>query len=286
MLWNALCDQQVNPDSFNAALTGKGAVLVFSEHTVYELAKTFTSEKPNATPRGRELLSYLQRYVSDTLCVKKPIELVAAEMWALQFRAADVEAFHDETNFSIVRTAIERLAAGVMDETAKKYISDRMHDVKDDRSGVIKYLESNSQIKAELKEVTAEALPQWLLSETLKTNGILSLAKRIKDYFPEAEICDAREYAYLLLVGPFHSVGAAMVRGDLYANWRCAHRNSNPRDLTEDLQHVLSASYCDIYATSEPGQFEYAGLLLSNGNRLALYDKQVPVDSWLLGLVD
>lgn len=76
-----------------------------------------------------------------------------------------------------------------------------------------------------------------------------------------------------------------MVRGDLYANWRCAHRNSNPRDLTEDMQHVLSASYCDIYATSEPGQFEYAGLLLSNGNRLAFYDKQVPLDSWLLGLV-
>jgi hypothetical protein len=32
MLWNELCDQRVDPENFNAALTAKGGALVFSEH--------------------------------------------------------------------------------------------------------------------------------------------------------------------------------------------------------------------------------------------------------------
>jgi hypothetical protein len=231
------------------------------------------------------MLSYLQRCLSDTFCVKKPIELVAAEMWALKLQATDVEAFHDEVNFSIVRSATERLAAGVMNDMATKYMADRMEEVKVDRSGVIKHLEDNPETKAELMAVTYAELPQWLRSQTLKPNGLRSLANRIKEYFPEAEIGDAREYAARLLSGPFHSVGAALVRGDLYTNWRCAHYGSNGKDLTDDMQHVLSASYCNIYVTKERKQFHYAGLLMGEGNRLEHYDGEARVDSWLLELV-
>jgi hypothetical protein len=119
-----------------------------------------------------------------------------------------------------------------MDETATKYMADRAPEVKADRSGVIKHLEDNPQIKTELMAVTYAELPQWLRSQTLKPNGLWSLANRIKEYFPEAEIGDALEYAAHLLSGPFHSVGAALVRGDLYTNWRCAHYGSNGKDLT------------------------------------------------------
>lgn len=77
MVWNELCDQHVDPETINAALTAQNGVLVFSEYIVYELAKTYMSAEPNAVERGRELLSYLQRYLNDTLCIKKPIELVA-----------------------------------------------------------------------------------------------------------------------------------------------------------------------------------------------------------------
>jgi hypothetical protein len=141
MLWNALCDQHIDPESFSAALHAEGGVLVFSEHTVYELAKTFTSGKSNAMERGRELMSYLQQYLDHLFCIKQPIELVAAEMWALKDGAANVEAFHGDVNFGVVRTEIDRLACGVMVDSAKDYIARRGNDVRGDRSGVIKHLD-------------------------------------------------------------------------------------------------------------------------------------------------
>lgn len=94
---------------------------------------SYTSSKPNAVERGRELLSYLQRYLSGTLCIKKPIELVAAEMWALKRQESHVEVFHDESNLGIVRNATERLAMGLIDETVSKYMADRAREVENDR---------------------------------------------------------------------------------------------------------------------------------------------------------
>ncbi len=99
-------------------LSPRNLVLVFSEHSIYELAKTYMSAKPNSLERGRELLSYFQRYLGHALCIKKPIELVAAEMWALKLREPNIDVFHDEINFGIVRGATARLASGVIDEAA------------------------------------------------------------------------------------------------------------------------------------------------------------------------
>jgi hypothetical protein len=36
----------------------------------------------------------------------------------------------------------------------------------------------------------------------------------------------------------------------------------------DDIYHVLNATYCDMYATAEAGQKEYASLLLSGWTRL------------------
>jgi hypothetical protein len=103
-------------------------------------------------------------------------------MWALKERTEHVEAFHEDTNFRIVRTGIDPLASGVIADNAKAYIARRSNDVRGDRSVVIKHLQNNPHIKAELKGITEETLREWLVSETLKPNGIASLARRIRHY--------------------------------------------------------------------------------------------------------
>jgi hypothetical protein len=75
------------------------------------------------------------------------------------------------------------------------------------------------------------------------------------------------------------------VRSNLYSNWRAANRGSNPADLLDDVLHVLQAIYCEIYATGEAKQAEYASLILTPNTTVAIYDQSVPVDQWLLSLV-
>jgi hypothetical protein len=91
--------------------------------------------------------------------------------------------------------------------------------------------------------------------------------------------------AHALLRIPASRIAKGIVRADLYYNWRCANRGSNPKDLVDDLYHVLNATYCSVYASAEPGQAEYAALMLSQWTRVAIYDDQMPVDAWLLSLM-
>lgn len=92
------------------------------------------------------------------------------------------------------------------------------------------------------------------------------------------------EWATALLSIRFGRMARSIVKSDLYYNWRCAHRESNPRDLLEDIYHVLNASYCDVYATGEAKQSEYASLLLTTGTRVEIYDGQTTIHQWLLDL--
>jgi hypothetical protein len=47
---------------------------------------------------------------------------------------------------------------------------------------------------------------------------------------------------------------------------------------------VLNAAYCDVYATKEPGQQNYAELLLTSRTKVAIYKGQSSLDRWLADL--
>jgi hypothetical protein len=75
-----------------------------------------------------------------------------------------------------------------------------------------------------------------------------------------------------------------MIRRNIYINWRCAQRDSIPKDVFPDSAHIVSANYCDVYATKESGQAEYASLLLTPFTSVRIYDPRTPIDKWLLSL--
>ena len=95
----------------------------------------------------------------------------------------------------------------------------------------------------------------------------------------------AVEQAKCLLNVPAKRFARGVVRADLYYNWRCAKRDSVPKDLIDDMYHVLNAVYCDVYATAEKGQAEYAHLLLTSNTKVAVYTGAMPVDQWIESLV-
>jgi hypothetical protein len=52
-LWNRLKEQNINPHDLVSALRAKGAELVLSGQTVYELSRTFFGSAPDAAVKGR-----------------------------------------------------------------------------------------------------------------------------------------------------------------------------------------------------------------------------------------
>ena len=152
------------------------------------------------------------------------------------------------------------------------------------RRGPIRQLELRPDVKQRLKGVSDQQLGAWLRSEALSDQGVALLADHVRRQFSEASPEDASEWALGLLGSSSCRLSAALVRADLYYNWRCAHRGSNPKDLFDDMYHVLNAIYCDVYATKEPGHAQYAGLLLTQHTKVAIYENQTPVGTWIVGL--
>jgi len=56
-----------------------------------------------------------------------------------------------------------------------------------------------------------------------------------------------------------------------------------PRDLLPDLDHIVTASYFDVYETKKAAQGKYAPLVLSK-TAIAIYDGRLPISKWLESL--
>jgi hypothetical protein len=283
-LWNALCDRAVDPHKLVMSLDARNANLVIGLHNFYEFAKTFGKSTDETLERGKQLFSYLKQFVDvHTLCVKENDELLAAEMWALQLRSPTVDTFYDVKDYALIRQGIDRLAIGEFDERAAKFIEAQRGFASDIRFGQMRRLESRADAKELLKNVSPEEVQTWLEAETSGASGPENLKGHIMIMrrFPEATEADAKKYSSVLLGNPNSRFAAGLVRASSYYMWRCAYRDSVPGDLFDDIYHVLNSIHCDVYATEEKKQAEYAGLLLTAHTSVAIYDGKKPLDLWL-----
>jgi len=60
IIWNLLCDQNIDPGKLLDSLRAKGFALVISFHTIYEFARNFEREDAAGNARGRQLFSCLK----------------------------------------------------------------------------------------------------------------------------------------------------------------------------------------------------------------------------------
>jgi len=280
-----MCDQPVDPGELVALLADRNANLVFSLQTFHELCKTFRASTTKSFERGKKLFSYLQEFVHAGIpCAREIMELLAAEMWALKLGTSPVDAFLNEKDYAVVRQEVDKLANGGYDERTAKYLEERAALASKTRMDQARHLESHSDIKQNLRNVSRANLEKWLNYGMTTPDGVELLVAHIQRQFPEAPRPEVEAYAPELLALPANAASRGLVRADLYYNWRCAHRDSNPKDLLDDMYHVLESVHCEIYATGEAGQAEYAGLLLTAKTRVAIYDGKMSPDRWLEGL--
>jgi hypothetical protein len=209
------------------------------------------------------------------------MELLAQEMWALKLRLRVPETTLSSEDRTLIVRKAEQLANGELGDDGARFLESQRSLADSTRSKQIAFLESRPDIKSQLQTISEDQLPRWLDEETKSPAGIAILTNHIRRRFSDVPFNQITEYASALL-GKKMLFSTALIRCDLYYNWRCANRGSVPRDLIDDMYHVLNAVYCDFYATAETKQQEYAPLLLSDRTQVAIYDKKTAIDEWLI----
>ncbi len=284
-LWNALRDQGVDPQSLLGNLRGKNATLALSGQTVYELSRTFLSSVPYALARAQELFIDLKHYVDMGIsCAHDNMLQLHGEVRALNTGASAVVAFYSPEEYASLQTEVEKLSQGIFDDRADEFIVGRRAFSESTRSDQKSHFDHKQHVRDQLTSVSHDQLAAWLDSEMPSDTGVAILARHLCRMYQDIPVETAILNAQALLHIPASRIAKGIVRADLYYNWRCANRGSNPKDLVDDLYHVLNSSYCSVYATAEAGQTEYAALMLSQWTRVTIYDGQLPVDEWLLSL--
>jgi hypothetical protein len=286
-LWNRLMDQNVDPEKLLSDLRAKNATLVLSGHTIYEMSRTFLSSAPGAAPRAQELFDYIKQYVDAGIpYAHDNMQQLQGEVKALTTGSATVDAFFGQEDYKLLRSEVDKLANGILDDKALEFIVGRRRFSESTRSDQKRHLQEKEHVRTRLQTISDEQLSAWLDEQTVTDNGAAILARqllRIYDEIPQEVVI--RIAVDLLRIAPSR-LARGVVRADLYYNWRCAQRGSNRKDLVDDLYHVLNASWCHIYATAEPAQADYASLILGNSTEVAIYDGEMPVDEWLISLVN
>jgi hypothetical protein len=267
-------------------LASRGAYLAPGIHIFYELAKTFRNPDRQAQDRGKKLFSYFKRFIeANTHCVKDNMELLAREMWALKLRTPVTETLLSKEDRVLVFEESDKLANGELSERGGKFLEEQGEFASTTRSNQVQHLKRRADMKRYLKSISPNELEKWLQRETTSPAGITILTHHIQGRFPEIPVEQAAEYASALLAPPAKRFARGVIRSDLYYNWRCAYRDSVPKDLIDDMYHVLNSIYCDVYATGEKRQAEYAHLLLTSNTEVAIYTDAIPVVQWIEGLV-
>jgi hypothetical protein len=281
-IWNRLCKQEEDPAKVLQALSDKGATLVLSPHTIYELARTFTGSKPTSKEQAIKLFSYIKIFLDAGIpCSKQLMNLVGDEAVAFREGRTSIDPLLNEQDRQVLCDEVAKLASGNLEPRVPEFIEKRRAFAADTREAQKNHFEGREKLKEYLLTIPEADLATWLPAETMTASGVAIISghlERITESMP------ALSFSLPFLQSPISVASKGVVRADLYYNWRAANRGSNPPDLMDDMLHVLQAIYCHFYVTEESKQTQYASLLLTPATRVAIYDHNSTVGAWLEGL--
>jgi len=280
VLWNKLCDENADAQSLMAALSSRNRQLVLGTEAIYEIAKTFTANPD----RGKELFSYVKNFAErGILCPRPNPNILRSEAeLALSGDREDVNLFLVPEDYRNMQDAVDKLSRGILDQRANQSIETHKQLAGSERAAMSSQYRIPSVLKTRLSRISVSDLERELRKEVEKS-GRLILKQRLGALLPDLQPKRLTIIAKKLLGSRRFRLSNAVVRADLYANWRTAGTESMPRDLLPDLDHLVTATCFDVYATKEAGQAKYASLILKQ-TKIAIYDGTLPPSRWLESL--
>jgi hypothetical protein len=276
-IWNCLCNQKVYREPLLSSLTAQDAQLVLGENVLSEMAKTFQNSDPC---RGRELFSYLKSFLGFGIPLLKPTWAMLIQE-ALHLLKQGPEAAPLAADHAQLFRQVEKLSEGEFDSRVRHMVLELSSEAYNGRVATRAHLNARPKLRSILRQVPIQRLPRWIARQASGPRGREVLAGHLHAQFPSETLKALSYTAKRLLASHRYRASHALVKSDLYLNWRCAVRGSLRSDVPDDMFHVVNASYCDIFITTDSDQASYAGHALYNAEVL-VYDGTTPLLKWLL----
>src|SRR6266566_4705724 len=258
-IWNLLHDQNADPHSLCLALANRGVSFAIGFNVLYEVAKQFFSGTDEATERGRELFAYINRYLDLRIPIlKENSSLLIEEALDVTETERMESCFRNGSQYQKAVQEIEKLRKGVVAPETARFFEGRKSEARASRASIRDHLGTRPDLTAALRGISEGALPAFVQSASVGPPGRFLLMGHLRREFRSNSHDELARVAELLLESPRYRLSHAMTRTDLYLNWRCVNRGSIRSDLPDDTFHVVSAAYCDVFATTEADQVSIA----------------------------
>jgi hypothetical protein len=220
-LWNKLYEQAVAPDLLVGGLRRKGWDLAFGTHLRYELAKTFRSRRSGMHEKARLLFSYLEQFLSFGIpCLKQVPDLLREEVKNADRQLRAVECFHRDEFYEREATEITKLAAGQVDSSLERVSDFRANQVSEFRTESPKLTAKWTRFMGGHTDVCLTDF----IEDAWRGLGPGCLKKHVSGLFLELTERELKRITRKILSAPRYRLSHALVRGDLYLNWRCLRK--------------------------------------------------------------
>jgi len=283
MLWNKLCDEDADSVNIVNQLSKNNAEIVLSTQIIYEMAKTFVSQKSAARERAIRLFSFFAPFTRlHTRCMNMNPSILAEEAHFAAGGQESINIFLGDNDYRSMVEEVEKLSKGIFESRVQVFIASRERQASDLRVGTLNHIASLGRNQLALLK-SAHDPESWLI-EAKKIFGRQLIREHLVLRFPDEPVKRMTYVAKQIISSRACRLSHAVVAADLYVHFRAARNDAIPRDLLPDLDHMVNASHCDLYLTAEAGQGKYAHFVLRN-TIVAVYDGSSRVIDWLFSVI-
>jgi hypothetical protein len=284
VLWNRLYDDKISPSKLIADLRGRQSFIAVSVFVFHELLKTFSN--PANSERGQQLMAFFFEFVNQaTYVVKDNFLMIPAEVRSMS-SGAPVEPFHMSNEFAGFKKVVNRLASGGFVQQDREHLRFQKQWAEGCREASANISKQFPHTIKRFKEISGEGLAEFLHKESMTLDAVAFLIPAVRNAYDQFSPEQIDKTARKLLTIPAKRFARGCASAGLYNQWRFVNFGSVPKDIPEDITHILDSVYCDVYATSEAKQAEYAHMLVTTNTKIKLFQNECPIDEWIVNLTN
>jgi hypothetical protein len=282
-IWNVLADQNPAAPDVCQSLAELGLEITLGLNAYFEMLRSFYGKRPDA---GKKLFACLHQFLSSGVrIIRTWEELLIREARNALENTVSVDLLCDPDWHSQLLLAARDLSSGRPHPGTRELTVRREEQSKGVRNSAGQNIFSQPEMVSDFQSVDPANLSQLLDEESRGICGRRLLAKYLSDIFPmfKMELSVApEELAGRLLQSTSNHVAHAIVRNDIYQNWRAARGKTVRPCVPDDSYHVVNAAYCEVFVTEDrDGQGDAAKYSIPGIRVLVYGNRAIPVADWL-----
>lgn len=287
-VWNVLSEQTPDATAAYRSFSNRDVHVALGLNAYFEMLRSFYGKRPDAGSRGKRLFRCVHQFLSSGVrIIKTWEELLLEESKCVLQKSTSISPFCDEQWQAKLLSASRDLASGSPHPGTQELLAKRIAHSEAVGNLALQNISSQPEMVSDLRSVTPSELPEFLNRESRGCHGRRLLAKYLLQIFPmfgEVLPTSPEELAARLLESTSNRVAHAIVRSDIYQNWRAARGKAIAirRCTPDDSYHVVNAAYFDVFVTEDQdGQADAARHALIGSVVLVYGDRAIPFFEWL-----